>query len=342
MLVGQVRALLRIPHKLAMLQLQRLARAQAELLHTNALLESGVARALRDWCSLDELTTSLGSTRPDYLAHVVNLGVTLGSIEARGERFRVKSRVMKAVTAADGEPVAAFLREFAHYHGRLLRELPGQIAGSPPPDYLAEYGDLVAAASRIVEGVLEPFLDDLAGGADSMRILEIGCGSGAYLRRYAHCNAEHSGIAIDYDPVVAEQAKKNVDRWGLSDRFEVHHADVRSPGPELDGPFDLVTSFQNVYYFTEVERAQLFRDIHERLAPGGRLALVSAMSSEGFLFRYYDVLLNGTAGCHSMPTLAAVQKDLEAAGFECIDRVRLLSGPGAAGLVAHRSRAAAP
>ena len=63
---------------------------------------------------------------------------------------------------------------------------------------------------------------------------------------------------------------------------------------------------------------------------------LSAMSGKGFMFRYYDVLLNGTAGCHSLPTIDAVLSDLHKAGFHDVERVRMLSGPGALGLLARR------
>ena len=333
MLFDQLRALLAMPHKLAVMQLQRLVKAQAKLLHSNALLESGLAAALREWRSLDELVEATGSTRPDYLSHVLDLGVALRSLETKDDRFRLKSRILKAATAPDGEPVACFVQEFTHYHGGLLRDLPEQIAGAPPPDYLAKYGDLVAGASRLIEPLLESYVDSLASGAP-MRILEVGCGSGVYLRRYGAKNAGHHGIAIDLDETVANQARDNVKAWGLADRFEVLQADIRRPGPELDGPFDLVTSIQNVYYFDDEERRALFRDLRERLAPGGRFALVTATSSKAFLFRYYDVILNGTAGCHSFPTLDTLLTDLRGAGFAHVERARLLSGSGAVGLVA--------
>ena len=51
MLSAQLRAVAGMPHKLALLQLQRLLRSQTKLLYAAALLESGVAGALRDWRS---------------------------------------------------------------------------------------------------------------------------------------------------------------------------------------------------------------------------------------------------------------------------------------------------
>lgn len=334
MLRDQVRAFLAIPHKLALFQLQKLMRAQVKLLLFTALIESGVAAALRDWRSLDDLAAEGWSARSDYLAHVLALGVSLRAIELRGERYRLKSRLLRAASSDDGGPVASLLRELAHYHGRVLRELPEQIAGNPPPDYLAQYADLVAGASRIVEPFLEPYADKIAGGTKPLRILEIGCGSGIYLRRYARCNEGHRGIAIDLDANAAAQARSNVEDWGLERRFRVLHADIRAPGAELDGPFDLITSFQNVYYFDDRERLQLFRDVRKRLAPGGAFSLVSAISGKGFMARYYDVLLNGTAGCHSFPTLDVVLADLREAGFATVERTRLLSGPNVMALLA--------
>lgn len=334
MRLDQLRAALAMPHKLALVRLQGLVKSQARLLLFSSLLESGVAEALGDWRSFDELARTTGTTRPDYLRHVLRLGESLGGIEARGDRYRLKGRILRAAIAPDGGYLGFLLREFAHYHARLLRELPAQIAGGPAPDYLSEYGDLVAGASRVVEPFIEAYVDRIAAGSRALRILEIGCGSGVYLRRYAACHPEHHGIAIDLDAAVAQEARRNTEAWGIADRFDVLHADMRKPPPELDGPFDLVTSFQNVYYFDDEERRALFRDVRARLAPGGGFCLVSALSSGGFMFRYYDVVLNGTAGCHSFPTRETITEDLREAGFTSIDHEGLLSGPGAAGLLA--------
>lgn len=61
------------------------------------------------------------------------------------------------------------------------------------------------------------------------------------------------------------------------------------------------------------------------------------MSGNGFISRYYDVVLNGTAGCHSFPTRDPVEADLREAGLGRIETSRLLSGPG---VLVLRARAA--
>jgi len=73
MLSTQLRAVAGMPHKLALLQLQRLLRSQTQLLYAAALLESGVAHALRDWHSRRELIEETGyrATRVEPLG-VVN------------------------------------------------------------------------------------------------------------------------------------------------------------------------------------------------------------------------------------------------------------------------------
>jgi len=68
-------------------------------------------------------------------------------------------------------------------------------------------GRLIARSSRVLEPILGEAVDNvvLVGGA--MRLLEIGCGSGVYVRRAAARNPQLTALGLELQPVVAEMAK---------------------------------------------------------------------------------------------------------------------------------------
>ena len=48
--------------------------------------------------------------------------------------------------------------------------------------------------------------------------------------------------------VVVEQAKQNMENGGLSDKFRIIAGDIRVPHDGLEGPFDLITLYNIIYY----------------------------------------------------------------------------------------------
>ena len=101
----------------------------------------------------------------------------------------------------------------------------------------------------------------MAGKNRPVRILEVGCGSGVYLRHAAEANPLATGIGVDMHEEVVELAAANLAVWGIADRFLVVQADIRRGLPSVPdiGSFDLVTLYNNIYYFTPEERMALFR-----------------------------------------------------------------------------------
>ena len=79
-----------------------------------------------------------------------------------------------------------------------------------------------------------------------MRLLEVGCGSGTYIRYATDRNSELTALGLELQPQVADMARRNLAAWGLSDRAEIETGDIRERKPTP--VFDLVTLHNNLYY----------------------------------------------------------------------------------------------
>ena len=91
----------------------------------------------------------------------------------------------------------------------------------------------------------------------------------------ASANPQATGIGIDLQKDVIAKTSERLVEWGLAPRFRVRYADIRQTCAETTGPFDLITLYNNIYYFPETERVRLLVSLRERLKPGGKLAVVS-------------------------------------------------------------------
>lgn len=62
-------------------------------------------------------------------------------------------------------------------------------------------------------------------------------------------------------------ATENIRNWGLNDRVAIELADIRDHRGGT--PFDMVSFYNNIYYFDVDERIDLFKKANHLLAPGG-------------------------------------------------------------------------
>ncbi len=94
-------------------------------------------------------------------------------------------------------------------------------------------------------------------------VLEVGCGAGGDLARFANGGAEVSGV--DLTAAAIALARANFSQQGLTGRFEVADGERL---PYADNAFDLVYAHGVVQYTASPQ--QLVNECHRVLKPGGQ------------------------------------------------------------------------
>jgi ubiquinone/menaquinone biosynthesis C-methylase UbiE len=108
---------------------------------------------------------------------------------------------------------------------------------------------------------------------DGDRLLDVGCGLGAALRRYAS-ERRIEACGIDYAANMVEGARKKLEESAPQLPIEFRQASVTEL-PFAAGSFDVVTSHRCLMALLEWERQQqALLDIHRVLRPGGVLVLM--------------------------------------------------------------------
>lgn len=119
------------------------------------------------------------------------------------------------------------------------------------------------------------------GGFRGQRLLEVGCGIGTDLVRFARGGARVTGV--DLSQTAIDLARRNFELHGVqADDLEVANGEAL---PFPDGTFDVVYAHGVVQYTKDA--ATLVRECHRVLKPGGRgifmvynrISWLSAMSS---------------------------------------------------------------
>jgi len=327
---------LRTPRLASKLALMKDLRALSRLHFLYAAVDMGLLKVLRIPSSLQQIAPQVDSERLELLEPLLDLGVSVGELSRSNGVYTLEGKRARVLAEEDADPFAAYLQEAVSYHGSVYVELAARIKGAPLGEYLERTAGLVARSSRTLEPLMRVFVRDLVRERKPERLLEVGCGSGIYMRHAAEADLALTGVGIDMQEAAVRQARENLRRWGLSGRFTVLQADIRTGGAELGGPFELVTLYNNLYYFEPHLRPALFTGLRTLLAPGGTLAIVSLMRGDSVSSRNFDVVLRSTAGCAALPDSEETMRQLKSAGFADVRMHQIMKSEHFAGVLARK------
>jgi 4-hydroxy-2,2'-bipyrrole-5-carbaldehyde O-methyltransferase len=158
----------------------------------------------------------------------------------------------------------------------------------------------------------------------AVRLLEIGCGSGVYLRYAAERNPSLTALGLELQPAVAEMARTNLRGWQLEARVKVEIGDIRTKVP--DEQFDIATLYNNIYYFSVEERVALLRHIGAFLKPCGFLLLTTCCQGGSLGAEALNLWGAATRGAGCLPAEDKLVSHLRQAGYTRVKTKNLLPG----------------
>ena len=111
------------------------------------------------------------------------------------------------------------------------------------------------------------FVANKLGLKPGMRVLDVGCGWGAFV-----CNAARNygveAVGITLSSEQADYARRRADAEGVGDRVEIRIQDYRDVH---DGPFDAIASIGMSEHVGQAMLPTYYKDLFALLRPGGRL-----------------------------------------------------------------------
>jgi 2-polyprenyl-3-methyl-5-hydroxy-6-metoxy-1,4-benzoquinol methylase len=291
-----------------------------------AALESGLLEALSTPSSRNELIQKLNIKRSEIFDALLDVGISVKELAYKNGLYSIKGKRSGAITGNEGDMLAAMIQANITYYSSAYRNATDRMNGGPLGNDLEKMGSLVARFSKIGEPLIRHFITDIATGKNSMRILDVGCGSGVFLQSTFNANQNATGIGIDIDEVVVEQAKQNMENWGLSDKFRIIAGDIRVPHDGLEGPFNLITLYNIIYYFPLEERYELLRMLRSMLSLDGIIAIVMHLQSRGKDLGAANLNMVNCSlkGLTPLPDLDDITEQLKGSGFNQIKALRLI------------------
>lgn len=300
-----------------------------------AAIESGLLEKLRTPCSHNELLTRLDVTRPEILEALLKVGVAVKELRCKNGQYCIRGKRSLAMVGEYGDMLSAIVQANVTYYNSAYRHAATRMHGAALGEDLNDVGDIVARFSKLSDPVMQSYFKEILKHHKGMHILDIGCGSGLFLRTAHSQNPNITGIGIDVDIDAANQAIQNMKTWGLEDKFEIIQGDFRMQA--LDSKrFDLISLINVVYYFPENERTAIFRNLHSKLTSGGKLAIVMNMqANEKYAAAANLNMVNvSLKGVTRLPEPETLQQQLLTSGFKDVQVTGLMPGSSFVGIQA--------
>jgi SAM-dependent methyltransferase len=272
--------------------------------------------------SLAEFYAAGGQGR-EALRAWLQMGVRLRllSLGPRGYALR---GLAKAVARPENDPTQAMVEEVAGLHHKLISATLPKLRSGELWNLADQDGELIARSSRVLEAFQTEVIQRTFPERGSLRLLEIGCGSGIYLRFAATRNSSLTALGIELQPAVADMARANLHSWGLEGRVKVEAGDFREKA--YGEQFDIATLYNNIYYFPVEERVALFERIVSLLRPDGFLLLTTCCQGGSLGTEALNLWGAATRGAGRLPAEKELIDQLSQAGYSRVKTRSLLPG----------------
>lgn len=314
-------------------RLARVLRGATELALLRAGLELGLFEALRTPQSAERLADRLGLAS-DLVAAWLRASEAHGLLRTEGDAFALGAFTRWLLDAPEAASLQATLDQAALAWLPRLASLPEWMKGAERPAWGSpEEARRAASVSRLLERRALAALGRVPGASRARRVLDVGCGQGTYLAGFLARHREARGVGIELDPEVAEEARRTLEEAQVSRRGEIRVGDFLAL--ELGGGFDLALLNQSLHYFAPAARASLFLRICDQLAPGGVLAIQTAVATRDRVSRWlgtaasvatFDLFLRCHRNLYGLPDPEALCRMLREAGFDQVGQVAVVSG----------------
>ncbi len=121
-------------------------------------------------------------------------------------------------------------------------------------------------------------------------ILDIGCGGGINVNRMAQKAKKVYGVDYSLESVnLSLEVNKDLIDKGI---VEIHEGNVASL-PYDDNSFDIVTAFETVYFWPDIEKS--FAEVKRVLKPGGKFLIgMESNGSDNLSMRFFERFIDMT------------------------------------------------
>lgn len=273
--------------------------------------------------NLEDIQKNIGAgIDKEGLKAWLDLGVAIGELDKKNGGYSIKSAFSKKLLKPANDTWKAFFQARVEIFYDYIKNTPALLKQNKKFGFSHSYGELFARSSRTVEPLLIDVVDKIIPSNGACRLLEVGCGSGVYIKRACDRNPNLMVTGLELQKQVADFARDNTAIWQIDNRVRIENIDVRQF--QSDKTFDIITFFNLIYYFPENERTDLLRNLGSLLETGGQLILTTLCPANDPSIQLMNLWSSMTDGFGPLPDPDNVCDQLNDAGFVEIQFEKLI------------------
>lgn len=275
--------------------------------------------------SCEDIQKAIGTDfNKEGLLAWLDLGVSLGELVKEQNRYSISGKFSKELLKPANDTWKAFFQARVEIFYNYIINTPDQLKRHKRFVFSQSYGELFARSSRTVEPFLLDIVDALIPQTGACSLLEVGCGSGIYIKRACDRNPQLKAVGLELQEKVADFARDNAAVWQIANRVVIEAQDIRDYSAENN--YDVITFFNLIYYFPVDERTDVLRKLKALLRPGGQVALTTLCKMNEPSIQLMNLWSSMTEGCGSLPTPEEIIDQFEKAGFAELQTEKLMPG----------------
>lgn len=275
--------------------------------------------------SCEDLQKAIGTDfNTEGLRAWLDLGVSLGELKKSQNRYSINGKLSKELLKPANDTWKAFFQARIEIFHNYIINTPSQLKRQKKFEFSQAYGELFARSSRTVEPFLIEIVDEIIPLTGECSLLEVGCGSGIYIKRACGRNPDVKAVGLELQEKVADFARDNVTVWQIADRVKIQAKDIRDYTSE--NKYDIITFFNLIYYFPVAERIDVLRKLKGLVRPGGQVALTTLCPINEPSIQLMNLWSSMTEGCGPLPNPEEIIDQFREAGFSKFQVVKLMPG----------------
>ncbi len=234
--------------------------------------------------SLDELMLSHPEWNRTLLDHWLEQAYRQDLLVKDNERFCI-SKLGKAIKQYKDHGLEAMYTEMSKHWSLGFAHLSQLIANQEKKLVLSSDMEdkLISKASLASEPFVWPFLRQKCAKEGWLRVLDLGCGEGLYLKKLTDQFPLLQGVGIEMNSAVTLRAQATIK--ASEGRLEILCENILSlldgekslPLLNRLGKFDICLLNNSIYYFSQEQRLAILDAVKKLLTPNGQIGILTAV-----------------------------------------------------------------
>ncbi len=134
--------------------------------------------------SVKDIQSNIGSGLDQKgLEAWLDFGVAIDELNKKNDEYSIKSSFSKKLLKPANDTWKSFFQARVEIFYDYIVKTPAFLKAKKKFDFSHSYGELFARSSRTVEPILVDVVDKIIPPNGECRLLEVGCGSGIYIKR---------------------------------------------------------------------------------------------------------------------------------------------------------------